>query len=99
MTATVSARFEGSILPRSGLSLFARWQKKRRRIQYPGRLSTAGSGLDAQNVAPEMAPEWICDSSNVIPDSISAIFGPAAAHGVTQKPVPQINHGVLSILP
>jgi hypothetical protein len=56
MTATVSARFEGSILPRSGLSLFARWQKKRRRIQYPGRLSTAGSGLDAQNVAPEMAP-------------------------------------------
>jgi hypothetical protein len=26
-------------------------------------------------------------------------FRPAAAHGVTQKPVPQINHGVLYILP
>jgi hypothetical protein len=73
--------------------------KKRRRIECPDRLSTTGPGIDAQNVAPEMASKWICDSSKAILDSIFAISGSAAAHGVTQKPVPQINHGSPQILP
>jgi hypothetical protein len=62
-------------------------------------LSTAGAGFDAQIVAPETAPKWVCDSSNTLLDSIFAISGFAAAHGVTQKPVPQINHGTPHILP
>jgi hypothetical protein len=36
---------------------------------------------------------------NAVLDSISAISGSVAAHGVTQKPVPQIKHGALHILP
>ena len=69
------------------------------RTQYSGQVECPGRTLPRKNVAPKTSLKCISDFFEALLDLISAIFQPAAAHGVTQKPVPQINHGVLYILP
>jgi hypothetical protein len=79
--------------------LCSRVAKKPPPNPIPGQVECGRPGIAAQNVAPETSLKCISDAFKALPDSISATFRPAAVHGVTQKPVPQINHGVLYILP